>query len=533
MNIILVGFMGSGKTAVGLELSRITGYSFVDTDDIIVEVEGDSISSIFKKKGEKYFRELEQKVVLEIALRTDVIISTGGGVMKNTDNVKILQNSGILIWLKTEPEIILKRTMSDGGKRPLLNVEEPLLEINKLLKNRSPLYSRADTFIDTSYITVGEAAQDICDRLALGCKSVQVKPGGVDEKEKNYEILIGRGTLHGLGARIQELRPTKVAVVSNPTVFALYGDQVESSLSAYGIKPRRIVIPDGEEYKDVLWLYKILGELLSARFDRKSLVIALGGGVIGDITGFAAAIYMRGIRCVQVPTTLLAQVDSSVGGKTGINHQLGKNMIGAFFQPSLVVMDQNVLESLPKRELRAGLAEIIKYGVIWDKELFETIEREKEDIFARGPSLDKIIVRSCQIKAEVVAEDERESGLRAILNYGHTVGHALETLTGYKRYLHGEAIAIGMCVAADLSVCLKLLGKSEAASIRELISSYGLPVAIPEDLTPDMLIEAMALDKKTVGNILKFVLPTSIGSVRIVEGISEFEISKTLRVSGG
>ncbi len=531
MNIILVGFMGSGKTTIGLELSRLTGRPFVDTDEIIVEVENDSIASIFKKKGEKYFRKIEQKVVCEVASRTGVIISTGGGVMQNPDNVLRLKNSGILVWLKTEPEIILKRTMGDGGKRPLLNVDEPLMEINKLLSTRTESYKLADICIDTSYITVGEGVQEIREKLALDCESVRVEPAGEEKEDRSYEILIGRGTLHGLGARIQGLRPTQVAVVSNPKIFALYGDQVESSLSSHGIKSRRVVIPDGEEYKHFLWLYKILSELLSNRFDRKSLIVALGGGVIGDISGFAAAIYMRGIRCVQVPTTLLAQVDSSVGGKTGINHQLGKNMIGAFFQPSLVVMDQNVLSSLPQRQLRAGLAEIIKYGVIRDRELFETMKREKEDIIALGPSLDKIIIRSCQIKAEVVAEDERESGLRAILNYGHTIGHAIETLTEYKRYLHGEAVAIGMRTAADLAVALELLETSEADSIRRLISSYGLPVTIPEELSPEMLIEAMALDKKTVGNILSFVLPRSIGSVGIIKNVPKSTIKKTLKLA--
>ena len=528
MNIILVGFMGSGKTAVGMELSRLTGYRFVDTDEIIVEVEGEEIASIFKEKGEEYFREIEQKVVCEVASRKNVIVSTGGGVMKNPDNVRALQNSGIVVWLKTEPEVILKRIMTDGGKRPLLNVDEPMLEVNKLLEYRIPLYSKADICIDTSYITVTEAAKEICDRLAFKARSVRVVPGGGAQEDRSYDILIGRGTLQGLGARLQGLRPTQVAVVSNPTVLALYGEQVENSLRSCGMKPVRIVIPDGEEYKDFLWLYKILGELLSARFDRKSLIVALGGGVIGDIAGFAAATYMRGIRCVQVPTTLLAQVDSSVGGKTGINHSLGKNMIGAFFQPSLVLMDQELLSTLPERQVRAGLAEIIKYGVIWDRELFDTMKEKKKDIFSLGSSLDEIIVRSCQIKAEVVAEDERESGLRAILNYGHTVGHAIETLTGYKRYLHGEAVAIGMRVAADLAVRLKLLDEADATSIRQLISSYGLPVAIPEELTPEMILETMALDKKAVGNILRFVLPTSIGAIRIVEGVAESAIKKTL-----
>jgi len=515
--------MGSGKTSVGQVLSRRTGYPFLDTDEVIVEVEGTSIAAIFREKGEDYFRAVEQKVVREVASRRGVIISTGGGVLKDPENLKALQEGGVLVWLETEPEVVLRRTMTDGGARPLLNVDEPLHEISKLLDARRPFYSAADIRIDTSYITVGETVNEISDRLALDGRRVRVELG-----ERGYDILIGRGLVHGLGARITGLRPTRVAVVSNPTVYGLYGEALERALEPFSLDPVRILVPDGEEYKDMLWLGKILGELLSHGFDRGSLVIALGGGVIGDLAGFAAAIFMRGIRCVQVPTTLLAQVDSSVGGKTGVNHALGKNMIGAFFQPSLVLMDQDFLATLPEREMRAGLAEIIKYGVIWDSALFETLSKGKEEILGLGPLLGEVVERSCRIKAEVVAEDERESGLRAILNFGHTVGHAVETVSGYKTFLHGEAIAIGMRVAADLAVGLKMLSKAEAQAIRRLISAYGLPVTIPPGLSPETLLGAMYHDKKALGRKIRFVLPSEIGRVRIVKDLPEPLILKAL-----
>lgn len=523
MNIILAGFMGSGKSSVGSELARRTGYGFVDTDDLIVEKEGRSIASIFREEGEAYFRRLEQSVVAEVASRRAVVVSTGGGVIEHPENVKALKASGVMVWLKTVPEVILRRTMTEGGTRPLLDVEEPLKEIRKILKRRSPLYREADLELDTSYITVGEAVDDLCDRLALSGRRVRVELGA-----RSYDILIGKGVLHGLGGRVLGLRPTRVAVVSNPTVYGLYGDEVEGLLRDHGINPLRVLIPDGESYKDLLWLYKILGELLSAGFDRQSLIIALGGGVIGDIAGFAAATYMRGIRCLQVPTTLLSQVDSSVGGKTGVNHPLGKNMIGSFFQPSLVIMDMDLLRTLPVRELRAGLAEIIKYGVIRDSELFELMERERDDIMKHGPSLEQLIVRSCRIKADVVNEDEREAGVRAILNFGHTFGHAVETLTGYKRLLHGEAVAIGMRVASDLAVRLKLIPRPEAARIRKLIQAYDLPVSIPGDISTGAMMDAMMQDKKAVGKKMRFVLPTAVGRVEIRDDISEAAVRKAI-----
>ncbi|MBI5663840.1 MAG: 3-dehydroquinate synthase [Nitrospirae bacterium] len=523
MKIVLTGFMGTGKTSVGKELSRMLGYQFVDTDKLIEEKEGKPVSLIFKEKGEDHFRKLEQDTVKEVSMMRNVVIATGGGVIKNRKNVENLGRNGIIVWLKAEPEIILKRVMTEGGKRPLLDVEEPLQEINNLLSARIKLYEQADTSIDTNYITPRESANEIIDRLGLDHPGV-----AVDLNERSYNIVIGSKVLPKLGLRIKKFRPSKIAIISNTTIFPLYKDLLFGPLRQYHIVPEIILIPDGEEYKDLLWIYYIHSKLLKARFDRDSLLIAFGGGVVGDITGFIASTYMRGIRYMQVPTTLLAQVDSSVGGKTGVNHPLGKNMIGAFYQPSLVLIDIDILRTLPKREFYAGMAEIIKYGVIADGKLFDDLETNMENILSLGDGLINIIRRSCEIKADVVSRDEREGGLRAILNFGHTIGHAIETVTGYKRYLHGEAIAIGMCAAADLAVRMKIFQKDEAIRLRKLVEMYNLPSRVPDDLNVSEMISAMEVDKKAKAGKLRFILPESIGKVRIEEDVDRGLIREVL-----
>jgi len=342
----------------------------------------------------------------------------------------------------------------------------------------------------------------------------------VELGERSYKIIIGKGILPDIGRALRGLNPSKVALISNPKVYGLYGDRVSDSLASEGIEHHKVIIPDGERYKSLLWADFIYGELLRARLDRASIIVALGGGVVGDISGFVASTYMRGIRFIQVPTTLLAQVDSSVGGKTGVNHLLGKNMIGTFYQPSLVWIDIETLKSLPKRELIAGLAEVIKYGVIWDRGFFEFLEAERVGILSvEDDPISHIIGRSCEIKSEVVSRDERESGLRAILNFGHTIGHAIETATGYGRYLHGEAVAIGMVYESRLSD----MPKDEITKIEEVISSYGLPTKIPPEIEPKALLSSMEVDKKALSGVLRFVIPKAIGSV-IVEGVDRDRI---------
>ena len=345
----------------------------------------------------------------------------------------------------------------------------------------------------------------------------------VDLAERSYNIFIGNNTLEEIGDKLKlfDLSP-KIALISNPTVYSLYGERVSDSIKNAGFDLLTVTIPDGEQYKNLDTLKNIYDELLKFKLDRKSALIALGGGVVGDIAGFAASTYMRGIAYIQLPTTLLAQVDSSVGGKTGIDHELGKNMIGAFWQPGLVWIDVETLKTLPMRELLAGLAEVIKYGVIYDRELFDFLEINRDNLLDLDNSaLTHIIKRSCEIKADVVSKDERESGLRAILNYGHTIGHAIETVTKYKRFLHGEAVAIGMNLEARLSIMLDLLDEEQASRIKALIDSYNLPSEMPSDVNVSSVSLSMKLDKKTVAGELKFILPEKIGHVRIQKGISD------------
>jgi len=354
----------------------------------------------------------------------------------------------------------------------------------------------------------------------------------VDLAERSYNIFIGTNSLDEIGDKLKlfELSP-RIAIVSNPTVFSLYGERVSDAVKKAGFDLLTVMIPDGEEYKNLDTLKHIYDNLLKFKLDRKSALIALGGGVVGDITGFAASTYMRGLAYIQVPTTLLAQVDSSVGGKTGIDHELGKNMIGAFWQPGLVWIDVETLTTLPQRQLLAGLAEVIKYGVIYDEKLFVYLENERDKIINLDrDALIYIIKRSCEIKAEVVSKDEREAGLRAILNYGHTIGHAIETVTKYKRFLHGEAVAIGMNLEARLSKMLDLIDKDQVSRIKDLIESYGLPSEMPSDLNASSISLSMKLDKKAVAGELTFILPEKIGRAKIQKGIAEETIRECLKL---
>jgi 3-dehydroquinate synthase len=328
-----------------------------------------------------------------------------------------------------------------------------------------------------------------------------------------YEVVVAPGALGELGERLRALGGLgPVLLVTNPTVRALHGAAAEASLRAAGIDPVVAEIPDGERYKTMATLEAILDAALSRGADRSSVVVALGGGVVGDLAGFAAATLYRGVRLYMVPTTLLAQVDSSVGGKTGINRPQGKNLVGAFHQPSGVLADTTTLATLPEREYRAGLAEVVKYGVILDGDFFAFLERSVARLDAREPELLCEVVERCvQLKAYVVERDERERGLRRLLNFGHTVGHAVEKATAYSRLLHGEAVAMGMVAAARLSEALGVCGADVVARIDALLSALGLATAIPADVDTAAIIDAVAYDKKAYGGKVVFVLAEAIG----------------------
>lgn len=333
----------------------------------------------------------------------------------------------------------------------------------------------------------------------------------VDLGDRSYPIHIGSGLLEQADLVLPHLAQKRVAVVTNTTVAPLYLERLTATLTAAGVAVHPIVLPDGEAYKNWETLNRIFDALLTWRAERKTTLIALGGGVIGDMTGFAAACYQRGVPFIQIPTTLLSQVDSSVGGKTGINHPLGKNMIGAFYQPKAVLADTDTLKTLPPRELSAGLAEIIKYGLIWDVEFLAWLEANMDKLRALdATAVTHAIYRSCEIKAQVVAQDEREGGIRAILNLGHTFGHAIETGMGYGNWLHGEAVGAGMVLAAQTSQRLGWIAEADVARARGLIRAAGLPDVAP-DLGVETWLDYMGHDKKVESGKLRFVLLKKLG----------------------
>jgi 3-dehydroquinate synthase len=352
----------------------------------------------------------------------------------------------------------------------------------------------------------------------------------VELGDNSYPLVVGTGLLNSVGELlIPHTKSNKVLIVSDAFVKTRYMPVVLKSLKDAGLDVRTIEVPVGEESKSLVQFSRIQDSLVEHQLDRGSMLIALGGGVIGDLAGFAAAVYMRGIPYVQIPTTLQAQVDASVGGKTAINHPKGKNLIGAFHQPKLVVIDVDTLKTLPQRDIRAGLIEVIKMGVIRDEPLFERVEENLEAILnLDDTTLIEIISQACVNKAEIVAKDEKESRLRMVLNYGHTFGHALEAMTHYNRYRHGEAVSIGMHCAAQLATNLRMFSETDFQRQRALLKRAKLPITFPTDLTPEALCDAMYLDKKTLGGKLRLILPTRIGEVVIHDDVDDRHILEAI-----
>jgi 3-dehydroquinate synthase len=354
-----------------------------------------------------------------------------------------------------------------------------------------------------------------------------VKTLEVDLGERSYSIFIGQGLLGRAQLFDASLPGNQVMVVSNETVAPLYLQRVRQSLGDRNVQT--LILRDGEQFKTLDEVSRIFDALIGKRFARDCTIVALGGGVVGDMAGFAAACYQRGVAHIQVPTTLLAQVDSSVGGKTGVNHPRGKNMIGAFHQPACVVADTDTLDTLADRELSAGLGEVIKYGLLWDAEFFAWLEEHMPGLLARDrDTLTSVIHRSCQIKAEMVSADETESGVRALLNLGHTFGHAIEAGLGFGTWLHGEAVAAGLCLAADLSARLGRIGVDDLRRIEQLVESARLPIRAPSELNADRMLELMAVDKKVKGGKLRLVLLDAIGKAELDGDFDAVALEETL-----
>ncbi|WP_211461047.1 bifunctional shikimate kinase/3-dehydroquinate synthase AroKB [Collimonas silvisoli] len=566
-NIFLVGLMGAGKTTVGRALAKKLNKLFIDSDHEIEARTGVSIPLIFEIEGEESFRQRETEVIRDLSARRGIVLATGGGAVMRPENREYLKSRGTVIYLRASIQNILQRTSRDKN-RPLLQTADPRRRLEELSRQREPYYRDiADIVIDTGRPNVQFLVHSILSQLELLPEELEQEPqagsamqaGGttpisanfsmnqqstspapaptitlqVELGERSYPIEIGPSLLTDRERIARLITGKQVAVVTNTTVAPLYLQGFSQTLKDAGKSVLEIVLPDGEEEKNWASLMLIFDRLLSAKCDRKTTLIALGGGVIGDLTGFAASAYMRGVPFVQIPTTLLAQVDSSVGGKTGINHPLGKNMIGAFYQPQAVIADTMTLHSLPERELSAGLAEVIKYGAVIDAEFFKWIEANIGKLMARdNVALAYAIRRSCELKADVVRQDEREGGLRAILNFGHTFGHAIESGLGYGKWLHGEAVGCGMVMAADLSHRLGHISAIDKERVCALVRAAGLPTEAP-NLGAQRWLELMQIDKKNEDGQIKFILMRPLGGHLIATAPQEALLATLQQLASG
>ncbi len=522
--IALTGFMGTGKTTVGRLLAESSGLEFVDTDELIEAETGKSIPRIFEEGGEAHFRELESDALTDALSRPNRVISTGGGMLLRRANLQALREAGPIVCLGADADAIVARTTGDDSERPLLHVKDPASRVNELLAERAGCYAQADYQMDTTGLTPAEVLDDLMTLLKRDARArwllgaVTKVPVGIPDNE--YEIVVGRGLIDDLGEIVppQEQGVT-CAVITTDRIEPLYAERVRRSLGDAGWDVRLLTVADGEGSKSLAVVGKLWESMAQAGLDRGSAVFALGGGVVGDVAGFAAATYMRGVDLFHLPTSLLAQVDSSIGGKTAIDLSAGKNLAGAFHQPSAVVTDVATLATLPEPEMRSGLGEIIKHACCFDAEMFDFMAKRHSDILRKdAAALEYLVARNCQIKARIVTEDPHEQGLRAVLNYGHTVGHALERAAPEWALRHGEVVGAGIVAESRLAAWLGLATEDTARRQERLIANYGLPTRV-HGIDEGLADETLERDKKMIAGRLRIPLVTEIGSFEIVEDV--------------
>jgi len=579
-NIVITGFSGTGKSLVAREIAGQLAWDFIDTDNEIVSLAKKPIAEIFSSDGEEKFRKLEREAVKRASRQSQRVIAIGGGAIVDPQNRSRLARNGFIVCLEARPETIYQRLFqeeSHGSEiRPLLEGDNPLEHIRRLKARRQPYYDDVDLVINTDDLSIGEVAKEVVKGWRLlrfgrndkgksrndtppviarsaATKQSHAPPGlprlrlAMTEKAKagndvaedvacwvetatqRYPIFVGYGSLGRLGEKLKKVSSSRVAIViSDGNVSRLYGDRVQEILESAGFAVDSFVVPPGEESKSINTAIDIYNFLIKKRVERDDLLIALGGGMIGDLAGFVAATYLRGIPWVQVPTSLVAMVDASIGGKVAVNHHEGKNLIGAFYQPNFVLADTQTLATLPKRELTSGWAEVVKYGMILDKEFFEFLESSAGRLIKLEPDVvSKAIIRSASLKAQVVSQDEKERGQRIILNYGHTIAHGLEAATRYSHFLHGEAVAIGMMGAAKLSQKSGILDTNVVKRQQSLLQKFGLPTSFSStDLAE--IAEAMEVDKKTRAKKIRWVLLEDIGKTAIRANVPQQDVMAVL-----
>lgn len=544
---VITGFMGTGKTAAGRVVAEMLGVEFVDTDQLIEEREGLSVADIFATKGEAHFRRCESELCGSLADQTDLVVATGGGTLVDPQNLALLSDRGRVVLLEASVDAIMQRVSGDGsrplltgdpaGTDPACSVED---RIRTLLADRREAYSKIPFRVDTTRISARTAACRIAAGLSIpeGTITIDVPEGSMRAGRSESTIVTGRGVLSRLGERLKRAlddscRESKVFVLIPPNVADLHLDQIAASLDAASIEWTEIALQDGDKEKSFDQAGRIVDTLAKRGAARDSIAIAMGGGVTGDLGGFAASIYMRGMTFVQVPTTLLAQVDASIGGKVGVNHTRAKNLLGNFYQPHLVLSDPCVLRTLDDREIANGMAEVVKTALLGSADLFRFIEKELERS-SRAPRqtafLERCVLECAAIKAAIVERDPFEGGERRVLNLGHTLGHAFETLGEYGSLSHGQAVSIGMVAVAKIARGRALVDDDYVRRLSTTLERCGLPIA-PPAVEPKAFFDALNLDKKKKAGRLRFVLPAGFGATVIVDDVTVNEIEEAANLA--
>ncbi len=536
-SIALVGLMGAGKTSVGRKLAARLGLPFRDSDTEIELTAGASIAQLFSRHGEQVFRDGERRAIRTVLADGPSVLATGGGAFADSGTRAAIRREAVSVWLRCGLPSLVRR-VSGSKDRPLLQGSGTAEVLQRLMTVRHPYYAEADLVVDSIDEDVDATVSEV--QTALQAWRPPRRLSVRAQAASSYDVVIGRGLLGRAGAHLAPVLPRKrCLVVTDETVARLYLPALMNGLAETGIEASSVVIPAGEASKSMHMYCKVVDRLLEAGPDRRTAVLAMGGGVVGDLAGFAAATVMRGLSFVQIPTTLLAQVDSSVGGKTGVNAAQGKNTVGAFHQPCLVLADTDTLRTLPGREMRAGYAELVKAGLIGDTAFFEHCERHGMAMVEGDPDLlADAVLHACAFKAAVVADDpqeERGNGGRALLNLGHTFGHALEAVAGYGTLLHGEAVAAGIGMAFRLSARLGHCAGDDVERVERHLDLVGLPSGLSQlnrRLQAGPLLDYMRRDKKNRDGRLRFILVHGIGKAFTSEGLAGDEVLEFLLDEG-
>ena len=533
-HLYLIGNMGSGKTTVGRLAAQRLGLLFYDLDQRIEQRTGLSIAEMFAQRGEAAFRAIEREILLETACLPIGVIATGGGVVLSETNRELMRVLGWVIYLRASPETLWQR-LQHATDRPLLRTESPYETLRAIAQQREPLYQEADWVIDTDALCPEEVADAIVRAFKPTPNAPLVIPV-LPSQPNEYPVLVAPGVMtSAVQAILQRIQPTRVVIVTHPNLRT-YADPLHAGFNQHGVPAHLMTLPSGERIKSLRVAERLYAQLLEVGCDRGSLLVIIGGGVLGDLGGFVAATYMRGIPYVQIPTTLLAQVDSSVGGKVAVDLPQGKNLVGAFHQPLMTLVDPETLRTLPLRHWRNGFAEMLKYGAALQVGLWRRLQTMLGQGVLGARSVRKDpdywtlpIARCISLKAQIVSDDERDlSGRRALLNFGHTVGHAIEAALGYRGWLHGEAIAAGMVAEAEIGRILGVTPPEVADELRETIAQAGLPTRLPAGVDADTLLMHMRHDKKRAGDSLSIVLLEVIGNARLAPNIPMEAIREAL-----